>query len=722
MKRALCLLAMAFALAPVGAVTPAGGQAHFNPAPTKNVISLDSYEVKTLYDLGSPDYSAGASLYSEGTLTYVNSGSTIGYSLQNPDILVESDIEFTNSFEWPSWFSITFRASGFDRTQSGNLEQKGYSYLIRPSGEIIVYKNGVVLGNYASPLDFPVGTKRTIVYGAVEEENAIRLILLVDGQEALNHLDETDPLNDGNSCFYFCGDGTVSAVLTSKNTPVPEPLGDFPFDEHETISLTDLSSPLIAGTGTYYEDGLLHYGNSGCTAGWYLPNPDNIMEFDVTFTNQFDAPAWLSINVRASGFDRTHAAALENLGYVLIINPSGDISLSKNRTAVAAGSGSPLLIHTKYNFKVAAIEYEQGIRVALFVNDVAYIDYYDQTDALLTSGNYFNICGDWGGKNLSADFLSTKESYVPPYTTYTLANIGRYPLRAGTPRADVDVHTNAITFANTSQTVGFEQGLQNFSLGAYYYLPKIAEFSNFWISLRAKGFARATDSSVGGYSIRLGQTGVVEIYKQGGTNGGLIGGGGFGFVEGETYYIELGAVDYNETKTMVFVSANNRVIAQAFDETEPYQNAGWVNFTPDGAFFPRISSGNDVITPLRHKAKPGENKTDYCVYLNNAFASHDMAHGEFDERVMKSIEINGQDIVSLNANYHALEDEEPVPAIKLSTYANQFIISVASKLYDGDGNEVPFTPSKITIRKTSGSRGFVTPNGYILKNTYTFDA
>jgi|GEM_PF-1860968 hypothetical protein len=723
MKRLVCLLAVACSIAPTSFASPTPGFAPISQTAIKKTVSLDSYDIKTLYDLGAPTYSAGTSIFSEGTLEYASASSTVGYSLQNSNILLESGIEFTNAFAWPSWFSITMRASGFDRTLSGNLENKGYTFLIRPSGEVTFYKDGSKVDTYQAPVNFAVGNKRTIVYGAVNEADAVRVILTVDGEEVVNYLDETNPIIDEANRLTYCADGSVSAILTSKNTPVPEPLDDFPFDEHEIISLTDLSSPSIAGTGTYYEDGLIHYAHAGSTVGYKMPNPDAIMEFEVTFTNRFETPTWLSFNLRASGFDRTHAAALDCLGYVMLISPNGSVTLKKDRTAVAKGSGEPLQINTKYNFKVAAIEYKEGIRAALFINDVAYVDYYDRTGALLDSGSWFNICGDAGGKSLSADFLSTKESFIPPYDSYTFSNLGIYPLRAGTPRASVDPHTNAIEFSSSSQSVGFSAGLQNFSLGGYYYIQEIATFSNFWIALRATGFERATSSNVGGYSIRLSGTGAVEIYKKGGSNPGRIGSGSFSFAKETGYYIEFGAVDYNESKTMVFVAVNNRVIAQAFDEEEPIQSRGWVNMTPDGNFFPYVTSRLDFITLLRHKTIQEDGRTNHIIYMDSAFGDRDMRHEDFEERILKAIEINGEGVDLLNARYHGLDsNEERVNAVSLSSRANQLIVSIADTVYDEDGNVVDgFTPSTLTIRKTSGSRGFMTAKGFILKNTTVYE-
>jgi hypothetical protein len=85
-------------------------------------------QVKTISERGNATI-AGSAVYDDGMLLYSGSGDTGGYKGDYSNTLVEFDLAF-DFLQFPAWFSLTFKASGFDRTQSSNLAQKGYSILI----------------------------------------------------------------------------------------------------------------------------------------------------------------------------------------------------------------------------------------------------------------------------------------------------------------------------------------------------------------------------------------------------------------------------------------------------------------------------------------------------------------------------------------------------------------------------------------------------------------
>ena len=681
----------------------------------RNTLNINSYDKVTLYDLGAPTLVAGTSYYSNGTLVYTNSGSTVGYNLTNNDVLIDLDLTFTGAFEFPSWFSITFRASGFDRT----FNCGGYTYLVRPTGYVETWKNGAVLAGASGTFTdgFVVSETNNVVCGAVEENDGIHLIFMANDTTIIDFVDDDNPLTSSGSYLNFCADNVVSATIGSNNVPVAPVIPDFNKSDYELASFVDFGSPLIAGTATY-EEGLINYAHSGCTVGYNLKDNNVLLDFYLSFYGTFVEPSWLSLSLRASGFDRTHAVSLDNRGYIIMIHPSGVVSLNKDWTPVheetfAAG----FAINEKYDIQVGAVDYEDGVRVVLYVNDELVLDYYDFDNPLLASGNWFNICSDAGYDTVSAYLEAKKESFVPEYPTYTFSTLRGYPTLAGYNQALVDKHNN-VTITEGGQTVGFYEALQNFSLAGSYYFYEIGEYCNFWMALRVMEYNRASYSATG-YSFRIGQTGIVEIYKNGGT--GVIAGGGYYFAPQHEYYIEFGAVDYSPTKTRVFISINNQIVAEAFDEDNPWQNVGWVLFNADGLFTAHMGSSIKTALPLKHKVIDNAAVVNYEIYFNSAFDMFDYQYEDFSERVLQSITIGQYNVMELNSLYHGKKNEENIRAVDVYTTANRLIISVQKDLYNSLDESVNFHYSSVAVHKTGSTKGFVTPLGYILKNTYTIN-
>ena len=72
-------------------------------------------------------------------------------------------------------------------------------------------------------------------------------------------------------CTAFCG------LLTTDVAPVSasEPASVKTFGE--------IGNPTIAGSGAYYDDGMLKYASSGNTIGYRFDQSSTVLEFDIIF-------------------------------------------------------------------------------------------------------------------------------------------------------------------------------------------------------------------------------------------------------------------------------------------------------------------------------------------------------------------------------------------------------------------------------------------------------
>lgn len=344
-----------------------------------------TYEIKTITEIGKPTIAGTGSYVDDGVLYYASGGNTVGYNIEHSNILFDFDIILT-SYSFPNWLSITLKASGLDRTQSSNLEQKGYSFAFFPAGQIYIWKNGETLAtiNHA----FNINTKYNFKIGALNEDNNVRLILKVNNESVVNLIDSTNPYSTG-TWFNICGEGAVSAeIYTTKKVVIPD---------YYTYTLSTMGEyPTRAGTELAEVDknNNITINSSGSSVGFSQHLQNFSFEAKFNFT-KFEWPANFYIGTRASGFDRVMSSNLSRKGYSFRIASTGAVQIYKEKSSLATGNtGFKIEAGKDYIFEVGTVDINKNSTYVFFaVNNKVVASAYDNENPIQAKGN-INMNGD----------------------------------------------------------------------------------------------------------------------------------------------------------------------------------------------------------------------------------------------------------------------------------------------------------------------------------------
>ena len=373
------------------------------------VTEQQELQVKTISELGNATI-AGSAVYDDGMLLYSGSGDTVGYKGDYSNTLVEFDLVF-DFLQFPAWFSLTFKASGFDRTQSSNLAQKGYSILIYYNGNVEVRKPGLttITGKINNMAE---GVKYRVRVGAYNENEAVRIYLSVDGVEIINALDQVDPYLTG-AYFNICGDGGTKARLYStKKEVVP--------DYFTYTNSTMGSYPTATASGVSYDkykNVSLH--SSAGTFGWWQGLRDFSFETKINW-EKFGNGANLWVAMRAERFDRVTTA---HNGYCVRVGRAGVVDIYKNGTKITGGKWK-YEQNTDFIFEFGVVDLDEN-RTMVFVNvnGAPAVTMVDDNEPLRRHG-WLNFNGD-GEINCTFKSVSTK---VTPLVTKVIDNISFYTI------------------------------------------------------------------------------------------------------------------------------------------------------------------------------------------------------------------------------------------------------------------------------------------------------
>ncbi len=488
--------------------------------------------------------------------------------------------------------------------------------------------------------------------------------------------------------------------------------------DYTTKTISEIGNPLMAGTGSYYDDGTLYYAHTGCTIGYNYEHGSTAFEFDLLFDNMA-FPGWFSLTLKADGFDRTQSPNLTQKGYSFAIFPSGAVEVWKDGLSGVTGNMGAISTGIKYRVVIGAINRDEGVHLMLKVNGVDIISYTD-TNNPYTEGNWFNICGDGG--TVIAKLITTKQEVYPNYYTYTLSNIGSYPTIANIESAYVDRYNNMELYGSAS-TVGYMQYLKNFSLEMNVNFDTFPHGTSLNIAMRSSGLDRANSPNLAikGYVIRI------AYYNWGGSiavtkNGADLGSVGYTFSEDTDYVLEIGTVDLDSSRTNVFVSVNNQTVLSVVDDNAPLQNYGWITFNNDGQVYCKMTSTNNKLTPLVTKVQ--ETETSYVVetYFNNTISYTTMYHDNFSEALQKAISINSNSVYDINKAYYAIKGESRTNAVTLKYVDNKLVITIEKDWYlKSNDTNTTFEFEQLSLAKTTNSGGMVCPSGFVLKQTYYYN-
>lgn len=502
-------------------------------------------------------------------------------------------------------------------------------------------------------------------------------------------------------CTAFCG------ILTTDVAPV------FAEEPASVKTFGEIGNPTIAGTGAYYDDGMLKYANSGNTIGYTFDQSSSVLEFDIIF-DYIKFPGWFSLTFKANGFDRTQSANLTQKGYSIIVYPTGTVEVRKpGLQTPITGTISGFATGVKYRFKVGVYNDNGAARVYFTVDNNVVLDAKDTVDPYLT-GDWFNICGEGG---TSARLYSTKKEIVPNYYTYTLSTLGDYPTCTATG-ASFDRYKNITLHGGT---VGWNQGLKNYSVEMNMRWSNFGNGANVWVTMRSSGFERANSPNLEtkGYVVRIARAGSIELFK----NGVKCVRGSWKYVQDVDYVFEFGCVDLDENRTMVFVYVNGVAAVTMVDEQEPISKAGYFILNGDGVVDCQITSVSTKLTPLMTKVQ--ETDAAYVVetYFHNTLSHTNMQYADFSSVLLDAILLNGTSVNDINNGYYAKAEDEKTRAVEVEYVNNKLVVTVAKQMYKkaNDGLSA-FTFEELALKKTGTDTGLVCPSGYVLKQTYYYSA
>ncbi len=471
--------------------------------------------------------------------------------------------------------------------------------------------------------------------------------------------------------------------------------------EPSVLTLPDLGNPSIAGNGSYYDDGMLCYASSSNTIGYRKDLTSSLVEFDIVF-DYLKHPGCFGLTFRATELDRISKAG----GYTFTMYPSGDVEV-KGVSGVS-GDYSGFSVGERYRIRVGAITEGTSVRLYFSVNGTEIINELTQT---VLTGSWFNVCGEGDTK---AKLYSTKKEIVPAYYTYTNSTIGGYP-SATADGVVYDKYKN-VTLTASRGTFGWWQGLQNFSFETKMNWSNFASGANIWVSLRANAFDR-NNAITSGYVIKIGQTGNVSITKKGAS---ISASGSWNYKANTDYIFEFGAVDLDESRTLVFVTINGKPVCSLTD-TEPLQSKGYINFNGDGAVNCTFRSVSSKVNPLKTDVNAYQDYTEIITYFDNAVAYDSLVHEDFSTEIKDAIKVNGFSVNEFNETFYSVDGEEKTLALELKYQDNKLYINVKNTLYKVQGNATKtFVFCELELKKTGDGKGFVCPSGKFLKQTYYF--
>lgn len=509
--------------------------------------------------------------------------------------------------------------------------------------------------------------------------------------------------------FTSCSNSSI------KNMSSTSVVGNNETRNYTVLTTTDLPNLVLNGQSYLDENTIFYYNynNVNHYDGWLLTEKEvnSLIEFDVIFDN-FDIPtAYFSFTLRASDVNSILSPLVTQNGYSFVLHPNGEFQVYKNYEQVTWKYDFPKIEENiKYRFKIGAIEENNSIRLLYYINDELVYEYVDNNNPLVSGGNCFNICSLVGDRNgVIARVISTKEVIIPSYKTYTVSTLNVYPIRSGEVEAD---RYNNLNFSTGFDTAGFSLNEQNYSFEFNINFSSFPNQTAFYVALRSKYYARANSSDIGGYSFGIGNN-LIYVFKVGDKMLNQI---SYQFEENEDYQIEVGAVDINENKTLIFININGLPVFSTYDESGPYQEPGYLLMTNEGDIISYVSSSFTSIVPLKTKVEENENYTSYTIYFNQIFTISDMIYADFIEQNLKSIFIDGISVYNFNNTYKA----NTGLAVNLSASKNKLTIDIANELLTLNGESVNRKFNYIKIKRSSKDNGLKAPSRKTLKHSYFY--
>jgi len=481
--------------------------------------------------------------------------------------------------------------------------------------------------------------------------------------------------------------------------------------DNKVLTISELGNATI-NNGSYYDDGIIYYTNSGSTVGYFVE--ENILvDFNISYDDGYAHPMWLGFSFKAGEYNRTQSAFMEKKGYSFIVFSSGEVQLFKEGEMISLQAISIPTAGVKYNYCMGTKTEVDGTRLLFSIDNKIIIDYLDTNPVEASEKSWFNISGDGG---TACKIYSLKKTRLIPYNHFTLSDFNFYPEIAGRPTID---KYNNIKINSSADSVGFNNRLENFALEVKINFESADPGTNLWFALRSTTFDRATNIP-DGYIFRIGYFGVIEIYKAG-TEGGLIGSSGATFEIGKDIRYEFGTVNTTLGGVLIYACVNGQTVLTVEDNTNPWKHPGMVIVTPDGNIIPRIYSTNNALSVLQVKKVEGQIYDEYKFFIRNSVSAVDQDYASLSNRMREAIIVGGNNLNEINKRYYTKDGDTKIRAVDTSIVSNVLIVKVAKEFYEvSDDSLAGFSPEGIEIVKTTSTSGIYSDQGYALAQSYYY--
>ena len=284
---------------------------------------LSGYGVSTLSDFNSKVIN-GSSYVDDGIFYYKNTTNISHYSSYIiPSEYINTLVEFTVTFDQykdhnlASYFSISLRANGCGSVFSTVVEQNGYCFVMHYDGAIQLYKgsNTTPIKSIVGAFTFDEGTKLSLKVGAIEENGAMRLVLINDDAVVMDVFDTTDPILEAD-CNYltFCS-WRNEAPIEARIVPTKEVIEQ----DYKTLTMSTLCEyPIRSGNVQFVDNAntlLLSTGSD--TAGFSVNEQNLSLQMKINFSYFPTEGSAFYTALRCTTYGRANTAIVEGYSFGL---------------------------------------------------------------------------------------------------------------------------------------------------------------------------------------------------------------------------------------------------------------------------------------------------------------------------------------------------------------------------------------------------------------------
>ena len=489
--------------------------------------------------------------------------------------------------------------------------------------------------------------------------------------------------------------------------------GDF-----DVCSLADIGQPILKN-GASYSDNVLYYPNSQAEVGYDMGDINALLHVKVAFEEPFTSPQRAGFTFRAGAMARTQEGPEEQKGYSFILFYNGAVEVYKNGNRLI----DPLLFapfnNRKLDVYMGAVVKDNKCHVILEIDDEVCVNIVDETNPIISGGNWFNIsCSNEA--NVCMRVYNLNKVYAADYDAMTICDIFDAPVTSGLPDPIID-KDGYIQFSTPANTIAYKLYQTSFILSFDLYFDHLPYAANFWIAIRAKEFTRANYIK-DCYVFRFSTFGHAEIYKSTEDGFDLVSGGYFYMAEQTWYTIDLCSVMSTNNTMMLGLGINGKNYA-SYEDSDPIAHNGMLVLTADGDVTPTLVNTTSSTYVFNNKIVNTADKQNVELYFMNSVCSVDKDYNHLSYRMLNAISLDNQSIYDINQKYYALDkDNNHIRAVDMRFVNNVLNLEINKVLYkESDDSEVAFNPSILEVSKTENSEGLESDSGYRLIFSYYLD-